>query len=194
MSPEAWLKAQADSYRALAGVRISEWRGCEEALDDGADGYSPVWRHPSADALQFARVQLVTTQAPVTVCTAQGYDAFGLYRPDAEIWPQIIAHNAGRRDKWASLLDLEAPSDPRSIMRNTRVPSLPVGTVEQVQVSLSEARTEIEEVVLDICGARVSLRAAEFRRQASGEYCTSPLDECVLIQIDRRHPEKWCEA
>lgn len=189
MSPAAWLKAQVDSYQALVGVQVAEWRGHEMALDEGPDGFSPVWRHPDADALQFIALQLVTPRRVVTVQTAQTDDGFGLYRPDSEIWPAGIEHNATYAEKWDQPIELSAPIDPRSIYRQTLVPALPIGLIEEARVTLSERGTEIEEVVLDIRGQRVSLRAAEFRLEGNGGYSTSVLDECVLVQIDRRHPE-----
>ena len=185
-----WLRAQVASFQALAGLRIVDWRGSELALDDGPDGYSPVWRHPNADAMQFSALQLLTAEGVITVTTAQNDDVFGLYRPDSEIWPTIIEHNARFAAKWNQPIDPSAEVDPRSIYRNTLVPTLPVGAIGDATVTLSEQGTEIEEVVLGISGRRIALRAAEFRLEHDGKYSTSPLDESVLVQIDRRHPER----
>lgn len=180
---EAWLSAQSDAFRGLLGFEVLEWRGREMALDQD-ELQRPVWRLPNVEVLRLDRLEAIGLDASICVTTIQNDDHFGL-----KLQAPWLAD-------WQSGFDLGVPvdgspfaDDPKSIFRDVPLAQLPVGTVEDVSVRLSDEGGDIGTVTLHMGNAVVSMRAAEVYPDPNGSITIVDLDESILVQVDGAHPD-----
>lgn len=162
-----WLAQQTQAFKHLCGRKVLRWPSIEMALLEDSINNEHLWSHESVPMLQLYVLHIAFDDATAIIGTSQ----------NDTLWGLSCALGAA---------EMELETLPTSIFRTRVLSELPVGTINDVRVVVSDEDIEAVEIVVE--GICVSLLAGEIYEQSDGAFAIEYLDESILVQVGGRRP------